>query len=451
MIRFYIALWISKLYMFLTKIIKKDKSDKVGFLAHKICPDVLTKIAKPKLVIMVTGTNGKTTVSNLIHDMLKSSGMKVGFNDWGANLLAGHIRCLLTCVNIFNKPKMDACVLECDELISPQSMPYINPNYVIVTNISRDSIRRNSYPEYIFDKINTAISGCKNTTVVLNADDPISSFIDCDKKVFVSIDKFNKDIPYENISPDFCVCPKCNGKIEYLYKHYRHIGKFKCLKCGLKSFNGDYIVSNVDYKNEEMTIDKYKYPIISKSIYNIYNELLVIALFKDLKYTDSQIRKWLKALNIPKSRENLITVKGINVYSRMAKGQNTSAASSVYENLAKDDRNKELVLILDEVYDGFSGQETITWLYDTDYEILTKSCFKKIIVIGERNLDYKLRLKLAGIEEKRIVCLPTYDDVCKYLDYNKDIDIYVLFELDRGPDSREVVKMIANYIEEVVR
>ena len=68
-----------------------------------------------------------------------------------------------------------------------------------------------------------------------------------------------------------------------------------------------------------------------------------------------------------------------------------------YLSIFKEPSKKELILLLDEHYGDDPNIETITWLYETDFEYLKNENIKKIIVAGQRYLDYKLRLRLAGI------------------------------------------------------
>lgn len=447
--KLYMALIVSKFYLFIQKCFKKEKSDRAGLLAARICPDILEKVNKPKQVIMITGTNGKTTITNLLNDIFKLDNKKVGCNDWNANMRAGHIRCLIDCVNIFNKPNKDIAILECDEFTSNLTIPEIKPTYVIVTNVCRDSIRRNSYPEYIFNKINEGVIK-SNSILILNADDPISSFLgDKNKKVYVSVDKIFNDKVYDNISSDFTVCPKCNSPISYEYKQYRHIGKFKCSKCNFKSHKGNYIVSKIEDKN--LVLNGTNYPLLSDSIFNIYNEAQVIAVLKEIGYSNDFIIECLNKVNIPKSRENLEIEKGIKIYSRLAKGQNSSAVSTVLENLTKTKDKKQMILLLDEVFSFDNALETITWIYDSDFELLNKLNLDKIILTGKICVDYVVRLKLAGIKEDKIVVCPDYMEAHKYLDLNKDSNIYVLYEVDRRVNSREVIKNIKERIKNEVK
>lgn len=455
MIRFYISLFAGKLYLFFAKLTHNERSDKVAFLVDRICPDFLAHVKKPELVISVTGTNGKTTVTSLVTQMLKKDNKKVAYNDWGANLYSGHIRCFLDTVNIFNKSIKDAIILESDELTLWKTVKIVKPDYLIVTNICRDSIRRNAYPYYIYGMLEKAISYIPDTTLILNADDPISSFLgENNKKIFVSVDKYTDDASISNAN-DFTCCPKCNGKIEYLYRHYRHIGKFKCLDCNLESFSAEYKVSKINFSENKIVLNKKIYPLISNTIFNVFNESMVIALFKHLKYNDKFICESLEDMKIPASREDKVEVKGFKIYLRMAKGQNGSAASSVFESLAKDKSKKQLILILDEVYDthskGLDAEETITWLYDTDYEFLNVDNIEKIIIPSRLSFDYKLRLHMAGIDDNKFVCIDDYKDACNYLNLDKPSNIYVLYEVDDHPAGEETVKLIKERIEREVK
>ena len=70
-LRFLFALWMAKLSVPALKITRHNGTDFPGTLALKLCPDFLKYVGRPKTIIAVTGTNGKTTVSNLLADTLE--------------------------------------------------------------------------------------------------------------------------------------------------------------------------------------------------------------------------------------------------------------------------------------------------------------------------------------------------------------------------------------------
>ena len=87
-LRFAAGLVAGRLAMNTFRILGKDaESDRMGYLPVKICPDFIAHAARPKAVIAVTGTNGKTSLTNFIADMLEASGASVSCNRWAGNYM----------------------------------------------------------------------------------------------------------------------------------------------------------------------------------------------------------------------------------------------------------------------------------------------------------------------------------------------------------------------------
>ena len=208
---FYISLWISKLYLYLFK--RNSTDDTTGMLACKIDRDFLKHVAKPPTVICVTGTNGKTTTCNFICDFLEKSGFKVAANKEGANLRPGISKALLKTVTIFNQSKADFAVIEFDELSSAELLKDLKPQYVIVTNLSSDTMKRNGHTDYVFARIKAGLND--DMTLILNGDDLISCQLGKDKNAFYFSIKEQpndktKTIPF---SKDIRLCPVCDSKL----------------------------------------------------------------------------------------------------------------------------------------------------------------------------------------------------------------------------------------------
>ena len=127
MFRFYIALWMSKLSVIALKLTGHNGTDFPGTVALKICPDFLKYIAKPKHIIGITGTNGKTTVTNLLTDALAADGIRVLSNREGSNIRTGISTILMKGVTLFNRSRFDSAVLEIDERSAGLVFPYVRP------------------------------------------------------------------------------------------------------------------------------------------------------------------------------------------------------------------------------------------------------------------------------------------------------------------------------------
>ena len=438
MLRFYFALWAAKFVSFVFKLRGNERDDWPGLLAGKLCPDFLNLVGKPKLTIAITGTNGKTTTSALVNGLLKEQGYTTSFNDWGANIHAGLALNLLRGVNIFNKAKVDASVLEADELTLPDTMGRIAPNYILVTNVSKDSLRRNGHPEHIFDQINKAfeILGDK-TTGVLNANDPISSQLALTSgspRVFYGMCDVGSE-PWENIGKEIVICPRCGGEIHYNYRFYRHMGDFYCEDCDFKTPFSQYYAEKVNLDNRLITVvepdkEPHDYPLISPTIFNAFNVLSAVALFRTLGFDAEVISEFMSRQQITKIRESTVEYNGIKYHTYSAKSQNVSAASTVFEYMAKEPTIKDVVLCMDEVQDRNHPTETLTWLYETDYEVLNSPNIRRIICGGHMFLNHKLRMLLAGIPESKIVCIEDESRVPIYVDTEGIESVYVLFETD---------------------
>lgn len=434
MIRFIIALVMAKMALLIYKLTGRTQNDRPGLLANKICPDFLKRINKPKIVICVSGTNGKTSIVNFMADIMREKGYKVAYNDWGANIFAGHARLLLDAVNIFNKSTKEVAIIEVDEKTSHITIPMLKPNYFIVTNLFRDSIRRNGHIEFIYKRLDEAFLKSPETVAVLNACDPISSNLAAhNKRIFVKMnDAGFKPLP--NVSKEYLMCPICGAEPHYNYRLYRSIGEFECKNCGYHSPNGKYTADVSNLTNKEMVVieeDKeYKYKLINDSVFYAYNLLFVIAVLRELGMECEELSGYVKNLKITSFRNFTETINGVEVNCFASKGQNGSSSSSVFEYITTNKDSKQVIIFMDELYGKYHPLETLTWLYEADFEFLKSPNIKKIIIGGKLYRQYKVRCLLAGIPEDKLVCVENEEDTVKYLDLNKKDKIFILYDVD---------------------
>ena len=404
--RFYIALWGAKAGTVLLKLFRRNASFFPGKFALKICPDFIGKIEKPKTIIAVTGTNGKTTVCNMTEDILRDNNYVFIDNKYGSNIDAGIATTLISGVGIMGKSKKDLAVLEVDERSAPKVYPYLTPTYLVCTNLFRDSLMRNAHTEFISGILTKYIP--KETTLILNGDDLITSNIAPEnKRIYFGIDRLDTDMDKcENLSRDIIACPKCNTKLVYDYVRYNHIGKAHCPKCDFKSPEVDYLATNLDLKNMKLTLKngnlEEEYDLISDNIINIYNIVTVITVLKQIGLSKDQINESLKKQKIVDTRYSEEMVDGVKVITHLAKGMNPIACSRVFDYVRKYEGNKVVILLLDDLHEAASGSENIAWQYDTDYEFLNDDSIKQIILAGVRYLDGYVRLQMAGIDKSKI-------------------------------------------------
>lgn len=448
-LRFYLALWISKAVMLLMHLLGRNASYLPGKLAIKLCPDFLGRIDKPEKVITVTGTNGKTTCCNMILDVLSDNGYSVLNNKAGSNIDAGIASSLIESANLGGHVKESIALFEVDERSSLRIYPYVKPNYTVCTNLFRDSIQRNAHPEFIFSIIEKALPN--DTHMILNADDPISFRLKRGNPVSCfSIDRLPTDRnECINIINDASVCPDCGHIPEYEYVRYHHIGKMRCPNCGLGSPKPTF-AAMPDFEDRSITVrygeEAEAYPMISDSIFNIYNQVTTVSLLRTFGLSADSIAKSFAHMSIVKSRYTHTEKNGIEVVTNMTKGQNPVACSIVFDYMRTEKGNKEIILMLDDATYK-KTTEIMTWIYDADLELLNDDSIKRIIPCGVRIHDYKLRLLLAGVPEEKIHCVKNELDAAKELELKDTDKVFILHDLTTPKLTAEVKKGVLEEIE----
>lgn len=440
-LRFRAALLISSLAMRTQKLFGMNASYFPGKLAIKLCPDFLGQIEKPDTIITVTGTNGKTTVCNMILDVLTDNGYDVLNNKAGSNINAGIASSLINGSTLTGKAKKKIAVFEIDERSSKLIYPYVKPDFAVCTNLFRDSIHRNAHPEFIFNIISGSLP--KSARLILNADDLISSGLAPDnKRTYFSIKKLDSDLPESiNIINDMRICPKCHEKLSWNYVRYHHIGNAYCPNCSFASPQSDYIAAP-DFSANTVTVsvrgEEETYPLVSNSIFNTYNEITAITLLREFGLTPNQVNASLKKLSIVESRYSSETVNGVEVVTHMAKGQNPIACSCVFDYVRKEPGKKEVILMLDDIFDRDGSSEIMTWIYDADFEFLNSDSISRIIISGVRSADYKFRLLMAGVPEEKLICTEKEMDAPNRLSLKGTEKIYILHELYAAEEAMRV-------------
>ena len=433
-LRFFAALWAAKLSQPLLRITKHGGTTFPGKLAIKICPDFLGQVETPEKIIAVTGTNGKTTTANLIRDTLINMGVRVLDNHIGSNIDAGVATALLSGCTIFNKTKYDMAVLEVDERSSKKIYPYMEPDYLIITNLTRDSIMRNAHPQYIADFLSHSIP--KNTKLILNADDLISvSVAPENDRVYFGIKRMPADTTEcINRMNDMRICPKCNGRLKYEYVRYHHIGRAYCTKCGFKSPEYNYFAENVDV--ESMTMDvsdsenESQFKLISDSVFNIYNMVATISLLRELGYSISEIKENIEKVEIVGTRFRSEMVGDVRLIMQLAKDKNSTASTGVLNYVTSIPGEKELLLLLTCITDEEIWGENTSWLYDADFEFLRRPGVEHIVNAGIRNKDYYLRMLLAGVDSDKIDSLEDEMEAVDRLRLKPGSTVCVVYSID---------------------
>jgi len=443
-LKFGIALFAAKACQVMMKLLGRNATFLPGKIAVKLCKDFLSHLTPPKTVIAVTGTNGKTTVSNLLSSVLKENGYSITNNSFGSNVQAGVISALIEDTTLFGKPKKDIAVLEVDERSSLLIYPYLKPDILVCNNIMRDSLKRNAHTEFISFIISKSLPD--STKLILNADDLIAANLgkQCTERVYFGLEAEIPEVSEPQHIRDLVYCPDCGALLEDEYVRYNHIGRHYCPNCGLRSPKVDYAVTAIDREHARFTLSykeaAYDYKLINDNIVNIYNFAAVIATAKEIGLTDEQIIAAFEKSEIVKTRFEEISSGPLHITMLMAKGQNPIACARCYDYVAKaETKNKCAILVVDDKDDNINNSESTCWLYDCDYTALADESISQVVFCGPRAKDHLLRALLAGVNKHKIFITESCTEAVTLVDTAISTNIYVLHELYR-PDDAETVK-----------
>lgn len=443
-IRFYISLLGAKIMIKLMRLMKRNATNLPGEIMLIFYPDLLKHFDMPENVIAVTGTNGKTTVSNMIGNILKANGYDIINNSFGGNVDTGIASLLLDNCTLSGGFKKDTAVLEVDERSAARVLPYVKPDWLVCTNLQRDSMKRNAHTEFIFNILNSNIP--EKTKLILNGDDLISSRLaEKNPRTYFGIDRLENENPtLDNLICDIVNCPVCGNKLEFAFRHYNHIGRAKC-SCGFSSPDIDFDVKASE--NNEAVImhngneERYKLP--NNRITDLYNTVAAVTFSRTFGLSYEQVAKAMSEVKVVKSRYDSFNAGGKEVLVSLAKGQNPVACSGVCDFIRRESGNKAVIMILEDLYDSKRTSENIAWIYETDFEFLKGDDIKQIIVGGKRADDYMVRLLIAGIDKDKIVCCRNETDTPSHLKpelFDKLIIMYDLFNVESLNSIKEQLK-----------
>jgi lipid II isoglutaminyl synthase (glutamine-hydrolysing) len=115
-----------------------------GLVVERLLPKYLASMLAqlPDGIVVVTGTNGKTTTTKIIVELLRANGKRVLTNPTGSNFTRGIVASLTQQANMRGKLPFDIGVFELDEAYAVQFVKQVKPHWVLALNVMRDQLDR---------------------------------------------------------------------------------------------------------------------------------------------------------------------------------------------------------------------------------------------------------------------------------------------------------------------
>lgn len=356
-----------------------------GLVVEKIDPDFIRRTLEdlPQGVVIISGTNGKTTTTKIVVELLESVGMKVFTNRTGSNFSRGVAAALLNEVDIHGKLDADIAVLELDEAWAVKFVKMVQPRFSLLLNVMRDQLDR-------FGEIDTTakllekIAAATIDTVVLNRDDP---------RIFAISKKIReKSVFFGTTSELLQLMPTDDT-----------------LKSGSARANSrviaDVLLSKIDGQRAVFRISD-KNALINTQltgVYNLLNAAAAIALARQIAGNEVTGALLLALKNIQPAfgRGETIMLHGVPIELILVK--NPSGFRLALLSFA---RSQAAMMIA--INDNYADGRDMSWLWDVDF-----SKIKAVSTVsGIRAYDMALRLQYDEVPVEKVE-----PNLAKALDY----------------------------------
>jgi lipid II isoglutaminyl synthase (glutamine-hydrolysing) len=373
-----------------------------GRLLLRMAPRAMATLAArlPDGVVLVSGTNGKTTTARMLAAILEADGRKVVHNRAGANMHWGVGTALA-------EADGEIGVFEVDEAWLPLLSAELRPHIVVLGNLSRDRLDGYGELEWLVALWRDMLRGCAAPeTVVANADDPLlagpGGVLDGASlgRVLFGVEDVTAGSPTIQHPHDAHSCAVCGDRVRYSRAFTGNLGHYHCAGCRRARPEPSVSATAIhDHGLDGGTRVTLALPtgavdvhLAQAGLHNVHNALGAAAAAQTLGVTAEAIARGLAGVAVPFGRSETLTVQGRTVHLCLVK--NPAGVNATLNVLRADRRLHPLHLWL-ALNDGWADGQDVSWIWDADYESLA-GVVGAATCSGARASELALRLKYAG-------------------------------------------------------
>lgn len=433
-----------------------------GLVARRIAPDTLRLLSAklPGGVIVIGGTNGKTTTTRMIAALLGAAGRQVLHNRAGANLVTGLTTTVLAGSTLAGRIHADTALFETDEAALPQALAETRPGLVVLHNLFRDQLDRYGEVDTIASKWRAALEQLpESATALLNADDPAVAALGEGLRArvcYYGLEDLRQSGGGATHFADSQFCRRCGAPYSYSALFYAHIGHYTCPNCGHHRPSPSFRLERLDLDGTAASrllisfpaaragargsANGANQPAASSAIpsatgyleirlplpgmYNALNALAATAAGLLLDVAPARIRDTLETFSAAFGRIERIDAGGRPLFMALIKnpvgasetvrmlteGLRTEGQGRSKDHLATQTQSSVLspqhsLYLLVAINDKFADGTDVSWLWDADFERLAGHV-AGAVVSGTRAADMAVRLKYAGGDPALVIAEP---------------------------------------------
>ncbi len=398
--RLQLALLSGKITRHLSRLLRLGEGSTLpGRVAEMIYPAILSELINNRQTVVVTGTNGKTTTTHLINQIMQRAGLDPVHNTHGANLRTGIITALLARASITGNPGNNSNLLEVDEATLQSVLGQLNPRVITLTNIFRDQLDRFGDLDGLLSSMAEALKGLSaDVTLVVNGDDPLLSSLASGfegRIIYYGLKKAPLSGAEIIKTADVRDCYRCGHPYLYHQHYYAHLGNYYCSQCGNSRPRLSLAAEQIGIKEQGVSFvldqqgEQYSFDLKLPGLYSVYNALAALATAQALGFDLELSRQAVHEFQPVFGRMESFTLQDRRVVVALVK--NPTGFNEVLKTLAHDERKKSLLLVLN---DNIADGEDVSWIWDVVFTVLPEGI--NLYASGLRAEAMALRLKYSG-------------------------------------------------------
>ena len=353
-----------------------------GLVMERTDPGFLERTLSrlPRGVIVVSGTNGKTTTTKMVVQLLREQGLKVFTNRTGSNFVRGVLAALLTEVDAAGNLDADIAVLELDEAHAVHFVAQVRPRACLLLNVMRDQLDRFGEIDYTASLLHS-IAKATSDVVVLNGDDPR-----------LAAPAFLEDVTARVVSfgagEDLRSLFLSDDDLRTGLASPRDRGEGPGPRVTLEAINGQRATVRVDGASHEVDF-------AIPGVHNLINACAALVVVLEVLGEDADLPGLLATLGTVQAafgRGEVLTLDGRPVQLSLVK--NPAGFRMGLLSAAAQAQAGEVVVVA--INDEYADGRDMSWLWDVDFAALRANGVA--VVTGVRAWDMALRLRYDDVE-----------------------------------------------------
>src|ERR1700691_4851839 len=338
-----------------------------GVLGLRVEPDLLRLLAVDRQIVLVTGTNGKTTTTRLICAALGALGQEVASNAFGANMEAGLASAL------GRAPDAPYAVLETDERYLPAVINSTKPRVVVLLNLSRDQMDRAAEIWLVARRWRQALAEAEGCMVVANADDPLIAW------AASSAPRVTWVAAGQRWHEDSWCCPRCGSHLR------RDDLGWRCGECEFSRPAARWVLDGPSVIDSAGGVTELSLALPGRA--NRSNAVMALAVAEVFGVPPGAALQKMRSVTSVAGRYTQVERDGRQVRLLLAK--NPAGWLEAFDVLEP----APVPVLLSVNAQVPDGRDT-SWLWDVDYRVVRD---RPVLVSGERGLDLAVRLEADGV------------------------------------------------------